>query len=113
MLVYCNQGAISVLKAEDYAVYLNYVIIAQIIPASNCPPDLHNYDFKENEVLIYVPLYNTETGHFRGIKKWLRFIIGEILMKFFILTVMMSRGLRFYIPAYNNHSQIFFKVYSF
>ena len=98
-MVFCNQGATSVLKAGDYAVYLDYVIIAQIIPASNCPPDLDNYVFKENEVLIYVPLYNTETGHFRGIKKWLEFIIGEILMKFFVLTVMMSRGLRFYITA--------------
>ena len=97
--MFCNQGATSVLKAGDYAVYLDYVIIAQIIPASNCPPDLDNYVFKENEVLIYVPLYNTETGHFRGIKKWLEFIIGEILMKFFVLTVMMSRGLRFYITA--------------
>ena len=67
--MFCNQGATSVLKAGDYAVYLDYVIIAQIIPASNCPPDLDNYVFKENEVLIYVPLYNTETGHFRGIKK--------------------------------------------
>ena len=98
-MVFCNQGATSVLKAGDYAVYLDYVIIAQIIPASNCPPDLDNYVFKENEVLIYVPLYNTETGHFRGIKKWLGFIIGEILMKFFVLTVMMSRGLKFYITA--------------
>ena len=97
--MFCNQGATSVLKAGDYAVYLDYVIIAQIIPASNCPPDLDNYVFKENEVLIYVPLYNAEIGHFRGIKKWLGFIIGEILMKFFVLTVMMSRGLRFYITA--------------
>ena len=68
-LVYCNQGVILVLKAGNYAVYVNYVIIAQIIPASNCLLDLDNYILKENEVSIYIPLYNTESGHFRGIKK--------------------------------------------
>ena len=68
-LVYCNQGVILVLKAGNYAVYVNYVIIAQIIPASNCLLDLDNYILKENEVSIYIPLYNTENGHFRGIKK--------------------------------------------
>ena len=66
-MVYCNQGVISVSKAGDYAVYLDYVIITETIPASNCPPDLDNYVFKENEILIYVTLYNTETGHVRGI----------------------------------------------
>ena len=74
-LVYCNQGVILVLKAGNYAVYVNYVIIAQIIPASNCLLDLDNYILKENEVSIYIPLYNTENGHFRGIKKYLEFIM--------------------------------------
>ena len=67
-LVYCNQGTVSTLKAGDYAIYLDYVILGQIILASNCP-DLDNYTLKENEVIIYVSLYNTETGHFRDIKK--------------------------------------------
>ena len=73
-LVYCNQGATSTLKAEDYAIYLDYVILGQMILASNCP-DFNNYTLKDNEVIIYVPLYNTKTGHFRGIKKWLGFIM--------------------------------------
>ena len=34
-LVYCNQGTIWTLKAGDYAVYLDYVILGQIIPANN------------------------------------------------------------------------------
>ena len=68
-LVYCNQSTISTLKAGDYAIYLDYIILGQIILASNCP-DLNNYTFKENEVIIYVPLYNTETGQVRGINKW-------------------------------------------
>ena len=73
-LVYCNQGTISTLKAGDYAVYLDYIILGQIISASNCP-DLDNYVLKDNKVIIYVPLYKTKTGHFRGVKKWLAFIM--------------------------------------
>ena len=75
ILIYCNQGAISTLKSRDYAIYLHYVILGQIILVSNSLPDLDNYALKENEVILYVPLYNTETVHFRGVKKWLGFIM--------------------------------------
>ena len=68
-MVYCNQGIILTLKAEDYAIYLDYVILGQIIPANNSSPDLDNYVLKENEVILNTPLYNTETGYFRGVKK--------------------------------------------
>ena len=74
-LIYCNQSTISTFKARDYAIYLVYVILGQIIPASNSQPDLDNYVSKESEVILYVPLYKTETGHFRGVKKVLVFII--------------------------------------
>ena len=73
-LVYCNQGTISTLKVEDYAIYNDYVILSQLILANNCP-DLDNYRMKENEVILYVPLYNTENGYFRGVKKWLAYTI--------------------------------------
>ena len=36
-LVYCNQGTISTLKAGDYAIYIDYVILGQLILANNCP----------------------------------------------------------------------------
>ena len=74
MLVYCNQGAISTLKVGDYAIYIDYLILGQLILANNCP-DLHNYRLKENEVILYSPLYNTENGYFRGVKKWLSYIL--------------------------------------
>ena len=61
-LVYCNQGTISTLKTEDHAIYLAYVILGQIIPANNSPPDLDNYVLEENEVRLHVPLYNNESG---------------------------------------------------
>ena len=56
-LVYWNQVTISTLKAEDYAVYINYVILGQLILANNFP-DLDNYRLKENEVILYVSLYS-------------------------------------------------------
>ena len=73
-LVYCNQGTISNLKAGDHAIYLDYVTLGQLILANNFP-DLENYKLKENEVMLYVPLYNTENGYFRGVKKWLAYIM--------------------------------------
>ena len=30
---------------------------------------------KENEVILYIGLYNTENGYFRGVKKWLAYIM--------------------------------------
>ena len=44
-LMYCNQGTISTLKAGDYAICLDYVILAQLILANNFP-DLENYKLK-------------------------------------------------------------------
>ena len=73
-LVYCNQGTISTLKAGDYAISLDYVVLGGLILANNCP-GLDNYKLKENEVIPYVPLYNTKNGYFRGVKKWLAYIM--------------------------------------
>ena len=70
LLVYCNQGTISTLKAGGYAIYLNYVILGQIIPEINSPADLEFL-----KVILHLPLYNTKTGHFRGVKKCLAFIM--------------------------------------
>ena len=74
MLIYSNQGVIRNLEAGDCAVYLDYVVIAQILAASICPPNIENYKFAENEVLFLLPLYNTENGYFKGLKKWLGYI---------------------------------------
>ena len=73
-LVYCNQGTISTLKVRGYAIYIDYVILSQLILANNCP-DLDNYSLIENEVILYVPLYNAENGYFRGVKKSLAYIM--------------------------------------
>ena len=58
----------------DYTTYLDYVVLRQLILANNCP-DLDNYRLNENEVILYVSLYNTENGYFKGEKKWLAYIM--------------------------------------
>ena len=74
-LIYPNQGLIRNLKAGHRAIYLDYVVIGQILQASVCPPELGcGYELKENEVLMLVLLYNTENGHFRGLGNWLGYI---------------------------------------
>ena len=74
-LCYVNQGTVSQVK-DGEAIYLEYVILGQIMPLANPDPsiDLDNYEFKDNECLLYVPLYNTETGLFKGLRKKLGYI---------------------------------------
>ena len=69
-LVYVNNGSITPIKG-GHAMYLEFVIIGQILPVANRPPniDFDKYDYKENEVLIFTPLYNTENGLYRGLAK--------------------------------------------
>ena len=38
------------------------------------PFDLDNYEFKDHGCLLYVPLYNKETGLYRGLAKKLGYI---------------------------------------
>ena len=74
-LCYVNQGSVSQVK-DGEAIYLEYVILDQIMAVANPDPsiDLNDYQFKENECLLYVPLYNKETGLFRGLGKRLGYI---------------------------------------
>ena len=41
------------------------------MPFANPDPkiNLDNHDFKDNEVLLFVPSYNTQTGLYQGLKK--------------------------------------------
>ena len=46
---------------------------------------MNNHDFKDNEVLLFVPSYNTETGLHQGLKKILGYITlrGDVNYQFF------------------------------
>ena len=87
-LCYVNQGSISQVK-DGEAIYLEYVILGQIMPVANPDPsfDLDNYQFKENEYLLYIPLYNKENGLYRGLAKRLGYItLRGVRMRIFIAT---------------------------
>ena len=73
MLCYINQGQVLLVKGSEQAIYLEFIVCGQIMPIGNPDPSI-NFDthvFKENEVLIYVPVYNKSTGLYGGLKKML------------------------------------------
>ena len=87
-LVYINNGTVSAVKG-GHAIYLDFfnVILAQILPVANPPADidLGNHKYQDNEVLLYVLLYNTENGLYRGLdKKFANIILrGDINETFY------------------------------
>ena len=85
-LVYVNNGSANPVKG-GHAIYLEYVILAQILPVANPPSniDLNNDKYLDNEVLIFTPLCNTENGLYRGLRKRLANIIlrGDLNETFF------------------------------
>ena len=70
-LVYVNQGTVLLVKGGEKAIYLDFVVVGQIMPAANFDSsiDFENYEYKENEEMLYVPVYNTITGLYGGLKK--------------------------------------------
>ena len=63
-LVYVNQGSVSLVKGGGQAIYLEFVVIGQLMPVANPDPsiNLETHVFQDNEALLYVPVYNKATG---------------------------------------------------
>ena len=59
----------------ELAIYLDYVILRQLIRAINCSDIIEEYECKPNEVKLITPLYNINSGEFLGLKKSLAFIM--------------------------------------
>ena len=53
--------------------YLEFVVCGQLMPVANPDPtiNLETHVFRENEALLYVPVYNKTTGLYGGVKKML------------------------------------------
>ena len=68
---YINQSQVSLVKGGEQAAYLQYIVCGQIMPIANPDPSLNldTHKFKEDEVVIYVPVYNKSTGLYGGMKK--------------------------------------------
>ena len=66
-------------KGGEKPIYLEFVVIGQVMPVANADPsiNLETHVFKDNEVLLYVPVYNKTTGFYGGLKKKL----GQIKLR--------------------------------
>ena len=102
-LTYVNQARVSLVKGGEKAIYCDYVILAQIMPLANIDPliNLDTYEPKDNEVVIYVPMYNTVTGLYYGLTKKLGMITlrGDAQERGFFLTVIVRKRALFCIAA--------------
>ena len=70
-LCYVNQGSVSLVKGEEKAIYLDFIVLGQLMPVANVDPsiNLDTYVFKENEVIVYCPVYKKSTGLCGGLTK--------------------------------------------
>ena len=111
-LVYVNNCSITPVKG-GHATCLDFVILAQILPVVNPPPglDLDTQKFKDNEVLIYTPLYNTENGLYRGLTKKLGYItLGVDASETFFPTDLTKNNQQFCSALTSNHCQTYFNA---
>ena len=98
-LMYINQGSLSVVKGGGKAIYLDFVILGQIMLIANPDPkfDIDNYVCKDNEVIIYCPVYNKQTGVYGGLTKKVGYI-----------TLQGDSGERFFSYGYNKEKSYLF-----
>ena len=86
-LVYVNQGSVSLVTGSGQAIYLDFVVIEQLMPVANPDPsiNLETHVFQDNEALLYVPVYNKATGLYGGLTKKLAHIMlqGNANERFF------------------------------
>ena len=87
----------------DLAVYLDYVILGQLIPAMNSLENIDEYERLPNEVKMVIPLYNADSGEFLGIEKGLAFIMvrGDRVEAFFSYGYDKSKSKKLYSTSNN------------
>ena len=86
-LVYVNQGSVSLVKGGGQEIYLEFVVLGQLMPVANPDPsiNLETHTFQENEALLYVPVYNKATGLYGVLTKKLAHIThrGDATERFY------------------------------
>ena len=73
-IMYLNQGYQS-WKDTNKVYYINYFLIGQINECLNPPENLETYEFKDREVKMFRPRYDTVTDHFQGLYETLGYIM--------------------------------------
>ena len=85
--MYVNQGSVSLVKCGGQAIYLEFVVIGKLMPVANpnSSINLETHVFKEDETLLYVPIYNKATRMYGGLTKKLARITlqGDAIERFF------------------------------
>ena len=71
--------------------------------------NLDNHDFKDNEVLLFCPSYNTESGLYEGLKKKLEHItLRGDAMRDSLATATKKKTAKFYFVQVSNEFLKFF-----
>ena len=73
-IMYLNQGYQS-WKDNKKVYYIDYFLIGQVNECLNPPENLETYEFKDREVKMFRPRYDTVTGHFHGLYETLGYIM--------------------------------------
>ena len=75
-LCYVNQDSVSIVKGGGQAIYLEFVVCAQLMPVANPARtiNLETHIFKENEALLYVSVYNKAADLYSSREKMLAHI---------------------------------------
>ena len=99
-LTYVDQAHVTLVKGGEKAIFCDYVILAQIMLLANIDPliNLDTYEPKDNEVVIYVPMYNTVTGLYLGLTKKLGLITlqGDAEKWFFLMVIVRKKNALLY-----------------
>ena len=66
-LFYVNKPRLIVQERENI-LYADYFLVGQEIAAPNTPADVDTYVFPADEVKVIRPLYDVETGDYKGLK---------------------------------------------
>ena len=69
---YINEAYLTVQKGQNI-VCGDYHLFGEITPAVNVPADISKYNFEPDEAWIIVPIYDVETGTFKGLKETVPF----------------------------------------
>ena len=86
-LCYVNQWSVSIVKGDEQAIYNEFVVLGQLMHDASPDPsiNLETHVFKENDALLYMPVYNKATGLYSGIKKnWRALLYMEMIINGFI-----------------------------
>ena len=112
--IWPHQARVSLVKSGEKAIYCDNVVLAHIMPMTVLDPsiDLKTYVPNDNEAIIYVPLYNINTGLFQGLTRKLGLITvrGDEQERFFSYGYSNEKSKVLYCPMKTQLPSIFSSI---